>query len=79
VGFAAIILCVASERMFIVVSVYFVIDSVRKFLVTPSYVYLGKGHNFVNYFLQILGILNDVSKVNLIQKQTRIKVYGLIL
>jgi hypothetical protein len=33
--FAAITLCVASQRVFIVVSVYFVIDSVRKLLDTP--------------------------------------------
>jgi hypothetical protein len=37
VSFAAITLCVASQRGFIVVSVYFVIDSVRKLLDTPSY------------------------------------------
>jgi hypothetical protein len=37
VRFAAITLCVAPQRVFIVV-VYFVIDSVRKFLDTPSYV-----------------------------------------
>jgi len=37
VNFAAITLCVASERVFIVVSLYFVIDSVRKLLVTPLY------------------------------------------
>jgi hypothetical protein len=37
VSFAAITLCVASHRVFIVV-VYFVIDSVRKLLDTPSYV-----------------------------------------
>jgi hypothetical protein len=36
VSFAAITLCVASERVFIVV-VYFVIDSVRKLSDTPSY------------------------------------------
>jgi hypothetical protein len=35
VSSAAIILCVASQRVFIVV--YFVIDSVRKLLDTPSY------------------------------------------
>jgi hypothetical protein len=35
VSFAAITLCVASQRMFIAVSVYFVIDSVRKFLIHP--------------------------------------------
>jgi hypothetical protein len=38
VSFAAITLYVASQRVFIVVSVYFVIDSVRKLLVTPSYI-----------------------------------------
>jgi hypothetical protein len=37
VSFAAITLCVASQRVFIVVVVYFVIDSVRKLLDTHSY------------------------------------------
>jgi hypothetical protein len=37
VSFAAITLCIASQRVFIVVSVYFVIDSFRKLLDTPSY------------------------------------------
>jgi hypothetical protein len=37
VSFGAIILCVASQRVFFVVVVYFVIDSVRKLLDTPSY------------------------------------------
>jgi hypothetical protein len=37
VSCVAIILCVASQRAFIVVSVHFVIDLVRKLLVTPSY------------------------------------------
>jgi hypothetical protein len=41
VSFAAITLCVSSQRVFIVV-VYFVIDSVRKLLGTPSYVDLLK-------------------------------------
>jgi hypothetical protein len=36
VSFAAITLCVVSQRVFIVV-VYFVIDSVRKLLDTHSY------------------------------------------
>jgi hypothetical protein len=36
-SFAAITLCVASQRVFIVVRVYFIIDSVRKLLDTPSY------------------------------------------
>jgi hypothetical protein len=38
VSFAAISLCVASELVFIVVSIYFVIDSVWELLDTPSYV-----------------------------------------
>jgi hypothetical protein len=37
VSFSAIALCVVSQRVFIFV-VYFVIDSVRKLLDTPSYV-----------------------------------------
>jgi hypothetical protein len=36
VSFAAITLCVASRRAFVVVNVYFVIDSVRKLLDTTS-------------------------------------------
>jgi hypothetical protein len=36
-SFAAITLCVASQQVFIVVSVYFVIDSVRKISDTLSY------------------------------------------
>jgi hypothetical protein len=37
VSFATITLCVASQRVFIV---YFIIDSVRKLLDTPSYVFM---------------------------------------
>jgi hypothetical protein len=41
VSFAAITFCVASQQVFVVVVVvvalYFVIDSVRKLLDTPSY------------------------------------------
>jgi hypothetical protein len=37
VSFAAITLCVASQRVFVDV-VYFVIDSVRKLLDTPTYI-----------------------------------------
>jgi hypothetical protein len=42
VSFAAITLCVASQRVFIVagIVVYFVIDSFRKLLDTPSYLQL---------------------------------------
>jgi hypothetical protein len=36
VSFAAITLCVASQRVFVVVSLYFVINPVRKLLDTPS-------------------------------------------
>jgi hypothetical protein len=39
-SFAAITLCVASQRVVPKVSVYFVIDSVRKLLDTPSYLIL---------------------------------------
>jgi hypothetical protein len=38
VSFATITLCIASQRVFTVVSIYFVIGSVRKLLDTPSYV-----------------------------------------
>jgi len=38
VSFSATTLCVASQRVFIVVSAYFVIDPVRKLLDTTSYV-----------------------------------------
>jgi hypothetical protein len=38
---AAITLCVASQRVFTVASVYFVIDSVRNLLDTPSYITQG--------------------------------------
>jgi len=48
VSFAAINLRVASQRVFIIivviVAVYFVIDSVRKLLDTPSYVNKNKHH-----------------------------------
>jgi hypothetical protein len=37
VSFASLTLCVASQRVLIVVSIYFVIDSVRKLLDTLSY------------------------------------------
>jgi hypothetical protein len=37
VSFAAITPCIASQRVISKVSVYFVIDSVRKLLDTPSY------------------------------------------
>jgi hypothetical protein len=55
VSSAAITLCVASQRVFIIIvdDVYFVIDSVRKLLDTPSYALrftynLKKQRNFMN-------------------------------
>jgi hypothetical protein len=50
--FAAITLCVASQRVFIVVSVYFVIDSVRKLLDRLSYMY-EVGHIGLGSFFKV--------------------------
>jgi hypothetical protein len=49
-SFAAITLCVASQRVFIVV-VHFVIDSVRKLLVTPSW-FTAVLQNFAEFCLK---------------------------
>jgi hypothetical protein len=49
VSFAAITLCVASQRVFIVIRVYFVIDSVRKLLDTPSYATHSRIQLFLRY------------------------------
>jgi hypothetical protein len=38
VSFATINLCVASQQLFIVVSIYFIIDSAQKLLDTTSYI-----------------------------------------
>jgi hypothetical protein len=48
--FVAITLYVASQRVFIVVSLYFVVDSVRKLLDTPSYdvKFLHGSHSFIS-------------------------------
>jgi hypothetical protein len=40
VSFAAIIVCVASRRVFIVVSLYFVTDLVRKLLDARKYIWV---------------------------------------
>jgi hypothetical protein len=70
VSFAAINLCVASQRMFIVVIVvYFVIDSVRKRLDTPSYITntapdLTKIYNsYFKYFLYTVNTLRKARKL----------------
>jgi hypothetical protein len=49
--FCRIILCVAFQRVFIVV-VYFVIDSVPKLLDTPSYM---SEYQYVRCFIDVLG------------------------
>jgi NAD(P)-dependent dehydrogenase (short-subunit alcohol dehydrogenase family) len=46
VNFAAITLRVASQRVFSVVSLYYVIDSVRKLLDTPSYIGITEADSF---------------------------------
>jgi hypothetical protein len=51
-------LCVASERVFIVVVVHFVIDSVRKLLDTPSYLSLhGRISDVINTHNRGNGVL----------------------
>jgi hypothetical protein len=50
---AYLTLCVASQRMFIVVSVYFVIDSVRKLLDISSY--NGRQQSFLLAMSDIFG------------------------
>jgi hypothetical protein len=59
VSFVAITLCVASQRVFNVVSVYFVIDSVRKLLDTPSYPYWSvsphPSYQILRYSVQTFG------------------------
>jgi hypothetical protein len=64
VSFAAKTICVASQRGFIIV-IYFVIDSVRKLLDTPSFTHiLNEGIHF--YFINVLSSTeNKVSPHNL--------------
>jgi hypothetical protein len=52
VSFAAITVCIASQRVILKVSVYFVIDPVRKRLDTPSYF----SQFFICYVLQFCAI-----------------------
>jgi hypothetical protein len=53
VTFAAITLCVASQRVFNIVNVYFVIDSVRKLLDIPSHVPKLEYTFYIHYLLRI--------------------------
>jgi hypothetical protein len=66
VSFAAITLCVASQRMFVVV--YFVIHSVRKLLDTPSYNIAGHWStpSFLNNcsFRPFVGLRRQVLEAN---------------
>jgi hypothetical protein len=59
VNFAAITLCVASQREIPKVSVYFFIESVQKLLDTPSYV----GYESVNIesitYWRLMSLLHD--------------------
>jgi hypothetical protein len=55
-SFAAITLCVASQRVFIVV-VLFVIDSVRKRFDTPSYEFLQETENKAHTLKLHVGVL----------------------
>jgi hypothetical protein len=62
--FAAITLCVASKQVFIVViAVYFLIDSVRKFLDTPSYVQAPSLWIFITLFLEMKSIYRRNVKI----------------
>jgi hypothetical protein len=59
VSFAAIILCVASQRVFIIVLACFVIDSIRKLLDTPAYrgVITNDVSDYVNLLVRIAHII----------------------
>jgi hypothetical protein len=73
-SFAAITLCVASQRVFIVtVVVYFVIDSVRKLLATHSYINLALLTIQINFFVQIR--VHWVGGGALVNKLTNIRVH----
>jgi hypothetical protein len=65
VSFAAINLCVTSQRVLIVVSVYFLIDSGHKLLDTPSYVGLGSTAYSFNLFFCDLAICRVKTDVKL--------------
>jgi hypothetical protein len=65
VNFAVVTLCVASQQVFIVVTVYFVIDSVRKFWIHPRITYLYKaGFLFLFYKDWTLWSPSNTHKLN---------------
>jgi len=67
VSFAAITLCVASQRVFIVVSVYFVIDSARKRLDISSYIVSFSFHSricFIFLFVPVHAYFRTYSHIS---------------
>jgi hypothetical protein len=60
VSCAVITFCVASQRVFIVVSMYFVIDSVRKLLDTPSYLFQTRSESVMLLFTLVMKVITDV-------------------
>jgi hypothetical protein len=67
VNFDAITLCVASQRVFIVVTVHFIIDSVRKLLDTPSDIYYpALGETFLVCFINGVRCFagNEIKRTN---------------
>jgi hypothetical protein len=63
VSFAAITLCLASQRVFIVVNIYFVIHSVRKLLDTPSYT---RPHTGIHYNLRNCSEMNSSMHIQIL-------------
>jgi hypothetical protein len=63
VSFAAITLCVASQRGVFIIVVYFVIDSVRKFLDAPSYIQKKKWF-LINIFRRYVIFTSESTSLN---------------
>jgi len=70
VNFVAITLCVASQRVFIIVSMYFIIDSVRKLLDTPLYFVKTYGLLF-QHVLMLSSLINFQLKYGFLQNFVR--------
>jgi hypothetical protein len=66
VSFAAITLCVAFQRVFIVVSAYFVIDSVRKRSDTSHM--CCKMTNMISFITVFVQLRQQISKVKLCER-----------
>jgi hypothetical protein len=66
VSFAAITLCIASQLVVIVSVVYFVIDSVRKLLYTPSYTHTHTHtHTCINIYNSYQVRLSNIKTIDL--------------